>query len=91
MDVKLTAAVVDVLNVSEFCREQGVSRTTFYKWRARFGADGLEGLVEKSRRPLSSRPLISTDVEDRIVQLRKQLTDQGHDCGAEIDPRLSPF
>ena len=81
MDVKLTAAVVDVLNVSEFCREQGISRTTFYKWRARFRADGLEGLVEKSRRPLSSRPLISTDVEDRIVQLRKQLTDQGHDAG----------
>jgi len=81
MDVRLAAAAADLANVSEFCREQGISRTTFYKWRTRYRNDGLSGLEEKSRRPLSSRPLMASDVEDRIVQLRKQLTDQGYDAG----------
>ena len=81
MDVKLTAALVDVGNVSEFCREQGISRTTFYKWRTRYRDGGLSGLDEKSRRPRSSRPLMGSDVEDRIAQLRKQLTDEGHNAG----------
>ena len=81
MDVRLAAAVVDVGNVSAFCREQGIARSTFYRWRARYRHEGISGLEEKSRRPLSARPLMATDVEERIVQLRKQLTDQGLDAG----------
>lgn len=81
MDVRLVAAVVELENVSAFCREQGIARSTFYRWRARYRQDGIVGLEEKSRRPLSARPLMAADVEDRIVQLRKQLTGQGLDGG----------
>ena len=81
MDVRLAAAVADLANVSEFCREQGIARSTFYRWRARYRDDGLAGLEERSRRPLSAAPLMAGDVEDRIVQLRKQLTDDGFDAG----------
>lgn len=83
MGVRLTAAIADVtLNVSRFCEEQGVSRSTFYKWRDRYRAEGLAGLEERSRRPLASSPRMAADLEDRIVELRKILSDDGLDAGA---------
>ena len=55
MDVKLAAAVTEVVNVAAFCRDQGISRSSFYKWRTRFRDEGLAGLDDRSRRPLTSR------------------------------------
>jgi len=36
------------------CRRCGISRPTLRKWSRRFAAEGVEGLVDQSRRPLSS-------------------------------------
>ena len=83
MDVKLVAAVASVgLNVRRFCREQAISPSTFYKWRARFLEGGVDGLVERSRRPARSPALIDPAVEDAIVRVRKELTDRCVDAGA---------
>ena len=81
MDVRLAAAAAGISNVAEFCRDQGISRSTFYKWRNRYRVEGLPGLEERSRRPKSSRPSMPSDIEDRIVELRKQLTEDGFDAG----------
>jgi transposase InsO family protein len=83
MNVRLTAAIADgSLNVKRFCEEQGISRTTFYKWRDRYRSEGLAGLEERSRRPKNTSPGMPADVEDRIVELRKTLDDDGLDAGA---------
>ncbi len=87
MSVKVFAAVTALVeghpvNVSAVCADNGVSRKTFYKWAARYRAEGLAGLEERSRRPLSSPTQISVEVEDRIVRLRKELIDAGLDHGA---------
>jgi transposase InsO family protein len=89
MSVKAVAAVVAVgedrgpsVNVAALCREAGVSRKTFYKWVARYRAEGLAGLEERSRRPRSSPAQTSVEVEERIVRLRKELHDAGLDHGA---------
>lgn len=42
------------VNVTELCREYGVSRKTGYKWIARAEQYGLSGLQERSRRPRRS-------------------------------------
>jgi transposase InsO family protein len=82
MDVKLVAAVADdSLNVKRFCEEQGVSRSTFYKWRSRYREEGLAGLEERSRRPENVQPRMATGIEGRIVELRKRLTEDGLDAG----------
>ena len=37
MDIRAAAALAgQVDNVAEFCRDQQISRQTFYKWRRRF-------------------------------------------------------
>jgi transposase InsO family protein len=87
MSVKLTAAVVAVaegsgVNVSAVCRDAGVSRKTFYKWVARYRAEGLDGLQDRSRRPVRTPHRLSAGVEDEVVRLRKELADAGLDHGA---------
>jgi transposase InsO family protein len=84
MDVKLAAGVAGTVRegeVAQFCREQGISRQTFYKWKARYEADGFDGLVERSRRPLSSPTQTPGEVEELVVRIRKELDDFGSDNG----------
>ena len=82
MDVRLRIAVAsEELNVAEFCRRQGISRQTFYLWRRRYVAGGLEGLEARSRAPRSSPGRIDAASEEAIVAWRKELTEMGLDAG----------
>jgi transposase InsO family protein len=84
MDIKmLVAALPADVNLSEWCRRMGVSRQTAYKWRARFAEFGVEGLAERSRAAKRPAGRTSSDVEDQIVRLRKELSDDGLDAGAD--------
>lgn len=84
MDVRMAAAMAGgVPNVAAFCRDQKISRQTFYKWRARFVEAGIEGLRERSRSPRRRPGQTPVAVEDVVVRLRKQLGEDGLDCGPE--------
>jgi len=84
MDVRMATALVGgVGDVAEFCRRQAISRTTFYKWQARYLGEGVEGLQERSRRPHSITITTPRAVEEQIVLLRKQLADNGDYNGPE--------
>lgn len=85
MDARLIAAVSgsgDGVNVAGLCRQLGISRQSFYKWRARYQLEGHEGLGERSRRPRRCPHRIPLEVEDRVVDWRKRLVEQGLDAGA---------
>jgi transposase InsO family protein len=41
---------LDVFSVTELCARYGVSRPTAYKWLARYRAEGVTGLAERSHR-----------------------------------------
>jgi transposase InsO family protein len=75
MEAKLLAVFTSGLkiNVRALCSELGVSRQTFYKYRRRWKVEGPTGLVERSRRPLSSPGQVGSEVEEAIVRLRKEL------------------
>jgi transposase InsO family protein len=89
VDVRLAIALSrrvagERVNVSAVARELGVSRQQFYELERRARAGGLEAAVEpRSRRPLRSPAQIGGAVEDLIVLLRKELAEQGWDCGAD--------
>jgi putative transposase len=53
------------------CRCYGVSRKTGYKWLGRFRADGVEGLVEHSRAPLSHPQAMTPEVAEACVAVRR--------------------
>ena len=45
------AVISDGLSVSQVAQKVGVSRQTVHSWLARYEAEGLEGLVDRSHRP----------------------------------------
>lgn len=61
------------INVTAVCAQLGISRQTFYKYRRRFEAEGVLGLVERPRAPHRSPSAIPVEVENAIVWLRKEL------------------
>jgi transposase InsO family protein len=84
MDIRsATALAGQVENVAEFCRREKISRQTFYKWRVRFRDAGLDGLKERSRRPVSCPGQTSAAVEELVLRRRKQLLEQGCDHGPQ--------
>jgi transposase InsO family protein len=50
----------------------GVSRQTLHSWLARYEADGLEGLVDRSHRPRSCPHQMPAEVEVEVLELRRQ-------------------
>src|SRR4051794_23938611 len=59
-------------NVSAIGMEHKVGRSTLYEWLDGYRAGGLEGLLPKSRRPLTSPGQVAPAVEDEILRLRKE-------------------
>jgi transposase InsO family protein len=82
--VVITAVLVEGRSKSEVARDYGVSRVWVQKLVKRYLAEGESAFEPRSRAPHHSPRRVVTDgLEERIVELRKQLTDQGLDAGAE--------
>jgi transposase InsO family protein len=64
-------------NLAGVCREFGISRPTGYLWLRRYQAAGVEGLCEHSRRPQQVPGRTGWEVEEQIVELRRQRPDWG--------------
>ena len=56
-------------NVALTCRYYGVSRRTFYIWLRRFEQFGIDGLRDRSKRPLVSPNATKTEVVGKILYL----------------------
>ena len=57
-------------NVSRACREFGISRTLFYRWRKRYLTYGPDGLHPRRQGPARGRPpLLSVQAERAILAL----------------------
>ncbi len=65
-------AVLAGATVTEVAREVGVARQTLSGWVSRYRASGLGGLVDRSRRPLSSPSQMPAAVEVLVCELRRQ-------------------
>ena len=59
------------------CEEFGISRPTGYLWLRRYEQLGLQGIVERSRRPLVSPHRTLSDLEQCVVEVRQRYPDWG--------------
>lgn len=64
-------------SLSELCRVFGISRKTGYKWWDRFEQHGYAGLQERSRAPVSHPNAVSSDVRERVLEIRRAHADWG--------------
>jgi transposase InsO family protein len=65
------AVISDGLSISQVASKVGVSRQTLHSWLARYEAEGLEGLVDRSHRPARCPHQMPADVEARLLELRR--------------------
>jgi transposase InsO family protein len=79
----IEAHVLEGRSVSELAAAHGVHRSWIYKLLARYRDGGYAALEPRSRRPRSCRHETPQGVVDAIVELRTELSAQGHDAGAE--------
>jgi transposase InsO family protein len=70
-------------SVSELAATHHVHPSWIYKLLARYRELGEAGLAPRSRRPKNSPGAIGAELEDEIVLIRKQLTEEGLDAGAQ--------
>lgn len=70
-------------SVAEAAKAAGVSPRTVYKWLARFEAEGLQGLLDRSSRPKRSPTAISPGWQQLVLELRRSRM-----TGAAIAARL---
>lgn len=59
-------------NMSDLCRRFKISRRTGYKWLNRYSIEGLNGLVEKSRRPRHFPKRTILEIEQYVIGLRNR-------------------
>ena len=64
------AVISDGETVSGVAARYGVHRKTLHQWLARYEAEGLEGLADRSHRPRSCPHQTPADVEAAIATMR---------------------
>ena len=65
-------ALAEGANRRELCRRFAVSQTLAYRLLGRYAAEGLAGLEERSRRPLTSPDRTPGDVEAAVLAVRAE-------------------
>jgi transposase InsO family protein len=79
----ITAVALEGRTRSEVARDYGVSRFWVQTLVNRFAEEGEAAFVPRSRRPHRSPQAVPAEVEEEILRLRKELSKQGLDAGAE--------
>ncbi|MFC6288248.1 IS481 family transposase [Nocardioides sp. GCM10027113] len=79
----ITALFVENQTPAEVAARYGVHRSWVYRLKARYEAEGEAAFEPRSRRPKTSPTATPAPTRDLVLALRKQLTEAGHDAGAE--------
>jgi transposase InsO family protein len=86
MDARLAVALArrvdERVEVTGLCERLGISRQSFYVYERRFSAEGVTGLLPRSRAPRTHPNQTPAEVEDAIVARWQELRDRGLDHGA---------
>jgi transposase InsO family protein len=65
------AVIAEGRTVTEVAAQWKVSRQTLHAWLARYEAEGLEGLADRSRRPVACPHQMPAVLEARVLEMRR--------------------
>jgi transposase InsO family protein len=82
-ELLIKAVTIQGLSYGQVARLHGVSKTLVHKLHHRWLSEGDVAFEPRSRRPKSSPNRTPAWVAARILTLREQLVDGGHDAGAD--------
>jgi putative transposase len=75
--LRFIARLLDGEQMTALCAEFGISRKTGYKIYRRYKGCGIEGLTDRSRRPLRHANQLPLAIEQLIDRLKKEYPDWG--------------
>lgn len=75
--IKFVARVLDGEQMSDLCREFGISRKTGYKIYNRYKECGLEALSDRSKRPVKFGNQLPIQVEKTILNIKQEKPNWG--------------
>ena len=73
----VVSALKQVKPFVALCTEYGISRPTGYLWLERYRVGGVAAIAERSRRPHHSPEKTASELEQRVVELRRCYPDWG--------------
>jgi transposase len=79
----ITALYVECQSPVEVAIRYGVHRSWVYRLKARYDAEGEAALAARSKRPKTSPRATAPETVELVLRLRKQLSEQGLDAGAD--------
>ena len=82
-ELVITSVKVEGRTKSEVARDYKISRYWVHQLVKRFEAEGEAAFMPHSKRPGGNSRAIGPELEERIVRLRKELSKQGLDAGAD--------
>lgn len=82
-ELVITSVTVEGRSKSEVARDYKISRFWVQQLVKRYEAEGEAAFTPRSRRPHTNPRAISLELEDQIIRLRKDLSKQGLDAGAD--------
>jgi len=88
--LRFVARLLDGEKMAPLCREFDISRKTGYKIFNRYKDIGLDGLRDRTRRPMRYANQLPFQIESRIVQLKKERPNWGAPKVRERLRRLHP-
>ncbi len=77
------AVVVEKRSYRDVAAAHGVSKSWVATLVARFRGGGYEAIAPRSRAARRVANRSSDELEDRVVRIRKELSEEGFDCGAQ--------
>lgn len=89
--MKFVARLMQGERMAELCREFGISRKTGYKIWDRYRDVGIQGLTDRSRRPYRQANQLPIQVENTILQVKKEKPSWGAPKIREILVRRFPY
>jgi transposase len=81
-ELVITSVKLEGRTETEVARDYRVSRYWVHQLVKRYEAEGEAAFRPRSRRPHRNPRAVGTEVEDRIIRLRKELDKRGLDAGA---------
>jgi len=79
----VVTAVLAGSTQSQVARTYGVSQGWISRLMARYRAEGEAAFEPRSRRPHTTPTTTSADSVEKVLRLRKELVESGHDAGAD--------
>lgn len=79
--IQFDPGLPDSVSISQFCKQLGISRPSYYKVKERYVAEGNKALNPHSRAPKTTRTLYGEETKQAVLRIRKRLAKDGWDNG----------